>query len=109
MQRLTSHLDIPPTLLTLLGIENPPEDYSLGFDLFGEKKRSYTVATFLDKICYIDTDHKALFSMQKSLLLPKVTTRDDRQIYDREAFLASHRALLSRLLDDVVHVVELEF
>ncbi len=31
---MTSHIDVVPTLLHLLGVENPPGDYSNGFDLF---------------------------------------------------------------------------
>jgi len=31
---MTSHIDVVPTLLHLLGVQNPPGDYSNGFDLF---------------------------------------------------------------------------
>ncbi|MBN2845250.1 MAG: sulfatase-like hydrolase/transferase, partial [Deltaproteobacteria bacterium] len=45
VEHMTSHLDIVPTLAPLFGVQNPPEDYSLGMDLFGSKTRDYTVIT----------------------------------------------------------------
>jgi uncharacterized protein len=43
IERMTSHLDLPPTVLRQLGVTNPPEDYCLGFDLLGPVHRTFTV------------------------------------------------------------------
>lgn len=44
---LTSHLDVPPTLLkNYLGVENPIDDYSVGVDLLGdEPNRSFVISS----------------------------------------------------------------
>ncbi len=34
--KTTSHLDVIPTLLTILGVKNSPSDYSNGYDLFSK-------------------------------------------------------------------------
>ncbi|SFV66462.1 Predicted hydrolase [hydrothermal vent metagenome] len=34
--KLSSHSDIVPTLLTLIGVKNPPSDYSNGYNLFSK-------------------------------------------------------------------------
>ena len=58
---LTSHLDIPATLLPLLGAANPPEDYSLGFDLLGPVKREFTVLSEWNEVAYVSPGYKAVF------------------------------------------------
>lgn len=40
----TSHFDLVPTLLSILGVENEYSDYSQGFNLFDNKKRDYMAA-----------------------------------------------------------------
>ena len=60
---MTSHLDIPATLLAVLGVKNKPEDYSLGFDLFGETRREFTVANDWNNLVYMDQDYTAIFPM----------------------------------------------
>ncbi|HOL63184.1 MAG: sulfatase-like hydrolase/transferase [Elusimicrobiales bacterium] len=40
----TSHFDLVPTLLTILGVENEYSDYSQGFNLFENKERDYMAA-----------------------------------------------------------------
>jgi uncharacterized protein len=45
MSKMTSHVDLLPTTLKLLGIRNPPRDYCQGLDLLGAERRSYVVAT----------------------------------------------------------------
>jgi hypothetical protein len=61
VDRLTSHLDVAPTVLSALGIENDASDYSLGHDLFGPFVRSYTVVSDWNEIAYIDEQMSAAF------------------------------------------------
>ena len=44
--KTTSHMDVPPTLLRLAGVKNPPSDYSSGGDLFGEGEGAAFVPVF---------------------------------------------------------------
>jgi len=84
-----------------MGVENPPEDYSLGFDLLGKQKRDYTEVMFLMQVCYIDDDYKASFSTRTTTLRPKITRRDDRPVKDTKAFFESHRAVLFQRMDEM--------
>ncbi|MDT3669694.1 MAG: sulfatase-like hydrolase/transferase [Aromatoleum sp.] len=59
---ITSHLDIPATLMPLLGVRNPAADYSLGQDLFDPAfNRRYAVVADWNRIGYIGEDFKVTF------------------------------------------------
>jgi len=62
IQRLTSHLDLPATVLAALGIENDASDFSLGHDLFGPFVRHYTVVSNWDEVAYVDDRLTAAFA-----------------------------------------------
>lgn len=51
---MTSHMDIVPTIMPLLGITNPASDYSLGINLLSGEKRSHTYVSDWSRITYID-------------------------------------------------------
>ena len=56
---ISSHLDIPATLLPLLGVKNPSSDYSLGSNLLAaDFKRPYAVAADWNRIAYLGSDYK---------------------------------------------------
>jgi uncharacterized protein len=56
---ITSHLDLPATLLPLLGVSNPAADYSLGGNLLDPKfHRDYAVAADWNRIAYIGEHYK---------------------------------------------------
>jgi membrane-anchored protein YejM (alkaline phosphatase superfamily) len=56
---ITSHLDIPATLLPLLGVKNPPRDYSQGGNLLApDFHRAYAVAADWNRIAYLGADYK---------------------------------------------------
>ncbi len=61
---ISSHLDIPATLMALLGVRNPPSDYSLGFNLLDPGyHRDYAVAGDWNRIAYIGEAFKIAFPM----------------------------------------------
>ena len=100
--RLTSHLDIPATMLPLLGVKNPPADYSLGHDILGDTERTYTV------IC--DWYHIALINEAYKIVLPfkaygfaeeTITTRDDKPPPEMKGFEDFNRTHLVQLLNDM--------
>lgn len=45
IKRVTSHLDIAPTLLQRLGINNPHQDYALGISLYDTQARDFIVVS----------------------------------------------------------------
>jgi membrane-anchored protein YejM (alkaline phosphatase superfamily) len=84
---ITSHLDIPATLLPLLGVKNPPEDYSLGGNLLDPKfHRGYAVAADWNRIAYIGERYKMTIPINAAgSLRNEVTDGDDRAVGDPAA------------------------
>lgn len=97
---ITSHLDIPATICKLLGVTNPPQDYSEGIDLLGTDKRQFTVISDWDTIAYVDNEHKAIFPTNV-LGLNTVTTKANVEISDRTAFYKAHQPDLVRVMKDL--------
>jgi len=79
IERMTSHLDLPATVLALLGVTNPPSDYSFGFDLLHGPERHSTVVSGWDELAYVDAEHKMVLPLGRFDLRRKrrVTARDD--------------------------------
>lgn len=61
--KLTSHLDIPATLLPLLGVSNPPRDYSVGYDLLSSFERENVILSDWSHVGYIDIAVKITLPM----------------------------------------------
>lgn len=55
---MSSHLDIPATIAPFLGLENKPEEYSLGYNLLKQHNRKYTACSSWNELCYIDNKFK---------------------------------------------------
>ena len=82
VDRMTSHLDLPATVLDLLGAKNPPSDYSLGYDLLSGPPRTFTVVSGWNDLAYVDASHKIVMPLGRFDLSRKrrVTTRDDTEL-----------------------------
>jgi membrane-anchored protein YejM (alkaline phosphatase superfamily) len=52
---MSCHLNIPATLLSLMGVTNPLQDYSFGFDLLGYNYREFTIVSSWDMLAYVDS------------------------------------------------------
>ncbi len=99
--RLTSHLDVAPTILHQLGVVQPASDYSLGLDLFGPEERSFTVVCDWTQLGWIDAGAKITLPFRGPALLQReITTGTDAPVADPRRVLAAHSAdLVSLLLD----------
>jgi membrane-anchored protein YejM (alkaline phosphatase superfamily) len=90
--RMTSHMDIIPTLLPLLGVESPATDYCLGNDLLSKTKRAYTVDTSWSQLSYIGKKFKVTFPFNnKALNTTQFFTKADEPIADTYLFRQSHK------------------
>ena len=99
---ITSHLDIPATLLGLFGVTNSPQDYSLGYDLFGLEKRQFTIVSGWDHLAYVDPEYKAVFPLKGySFAQQSVTTKNDAGIEDKDSFYNKHKTLLLQIMKDL--------
>lgn len=100
-QRMTSHLDIVPTLLPLLGVKNPAGDYSLGYDLLGTKQREFTVVSDWSSVCYVGSRYKARFPLKTTgLARNSVTLKNDGPVADGEDFFVTHHGVMLKLMKD---------
>ena len=100
--RMTSHLDIVPTILPLLGVKNPAEDYSLGYDLLGTKQREFSVVADWGSLCYIGPQYKASFPLKaEGLGRNSVTLKDDGPVEEAGVFLATHQEVMLKLMQDL--------
>ncbi len=102
VQRMTSHLDIVPTLLTALGVTNPVEDYSLGLDLLGDARRDHVVVADWDHLAWVDEEAKVTFPVgSSSMFRQHVTTRDDEELLDVSVVMESRRSDFVSVLSDL--------
>lgn len=96
--RMTSHVDIAPTLLRLLGVTNPPSDYSLGIDLLGPESREYAVVSNWDCAVYVDSQYKVILPVRtERYIQQRVTTRDDVPVKDQDVICAGHKEPLQQV------------
>lgn len=100
--RLTSHLDIVPTLMPLLGVVNPPRDFTFGKSLLGEEENDYIVLADWNRIAYLDGQFKAAFPIQVGgVLRTEVTTADDQPIDDPDEFFRTRQVRLLNIMKDM--------
>ncbi len=63
-ERITSHLDLVPTLIESLGCISPPEDYSHGFSLLNKTLHTHITSSNWDSSAIIDDEYKIIFSTE---------------------------------------------
>lgn len=97
-EELSSHHDLPATVLARLGVTSPPNDYSLGIDLLGTERRDHVVMADWDHLCLRDGAGKGAFELAESGGFDwEGTTVDDAPLADREAWLRAAGAELTNL------------
>ena len=102
IDRLTSHLDLPATVMTLLGVTTPPREYSLGHDLFESETRRYAILSGWDDLAMTDdrlTVHFPLKAMGFSQ--QTITPRDPSVTISRDAFNEEYRPVLMEIMTDM--------
>lgn len=101
---ITSHLDIPATLMPLLGVANPPADYSMGQNLLAaDYQRSYAVAADWNRIAYMGKDFKVTFPVNAtgSAVRNDVTDGDDRPVTDPAAAKREIRSAMVEMMQNL--------
>ncbi|WP_018988853.1 sulfatase-like hydrolase/transferase [Aromatoleum toluclasticum] len=97
---ISSHLDIPATLMPLLGVQNPPEDYSLGHDLLApDFHREYAVAADWNRLAYIGDDFRVTFPVNAiGAAHNQASDGDDRPLAHADEAIASIRSAMMEIM-----------
>ena len=100
---ITSHLDIPATLLTQLGVRNPPSDYSLGQNLLApDYHRDYAVAGDWNRIAYLADNLKIAFPINTAgSVRNEMTDGDDRPLSNPAEAKSSIRPVMVEMLKNL--------
>lgn len=102
--QMTSHMDVIPTVMPLLGVTNPTNDYSIGYNLLAGEKRSHTYISDWDKVAYVDDEVKITQPVNvKSFALLKASKGDDTPMSheERKAILIKKEHALIQLVQDL--------
>jgi membrane-anchored protein YejM (alkaline phosphatase superfamily) len=102
--QLTSHMDVIPTIMPLLGVTNSSSDYATGYNLFAGEKRTHTYISDWDKIAYVDDDVKITQPVNgKSFMLMQASRGDDTPLSKEEhsAVLQKKQAAMMQLVQDL--------
>jgi membrane-anchored protein YejM (alkaline phosphatase superfamily) len=102
IKKMTSHLDIVPTLLPFFGVRNRSDDYSRGYNLLNEQKRSHTIISDWSSICYVDSHYKKSIPLQASgAFKSQLSTKDDVPLPSDVDFMKSHKKILGKLMQEL--------
>jgi membrane-anchored protein YejM (alkaline phosphatase superfamily) len=92
--KMTSHLDIVPTIAPFLGINNSPSTYSLGYNMLLDETRSFTACASWDQLCYIDDKIKYVID---PVAFNITTTTDDIQLDDDNKNKESNKQIIEMI------------
>ena len=84
-ENMSNHMDIVPTLMPLLGVKNPKQDYTTGVNLLSNEVREYAVLAEWSSTAYIDNEVK--ISMPLAVVAtqhPRVTKANDDPFSPKE-------------------------
>lgn len=84
----TSHMDLLPTVLPLLGVQNPSQDYAVGRSLFSAQPNRLLLAGDWDRLAFLGEQHKLVLPFTSgSFVGLDVSHADDRQVLDSSKVL----------------------
>lgn len=101
---MTSHMDVIPTIMPLLGVTNPASDYATGYNLLKSEKRHYTYISDWDKVAYVDNDVKITQPVNgKSFMMVKATKGNDAALTEKEqkTIMQSKQGAMLQLVKDL--------
>jgi membrane-anchored protein YejM (alkaline phosphatase superfamily) len=96
---LTSHVDLVPTMLELLGYTVPAEVHSQGRSLLNGQGHDFVVVSGWDESAIVDGDHVLVFSL-KTHGIARFEVRDTfyELVDDEESVMVSKRPLALKVL-----------
>ncbi len=99
VERLTSHHDVVPTLMELMGYSNDTSDYAQGRSIFSTTARPYVCSGDWNNVCMIDREVKIVFSTDSYRNLFEVfRAADYKKVGDPDAVLKQKRLYVVEIL-----------
>lgn len=97
--KMSSHLDIVPMLAPYFGVTNPPEDYSLGYNLLdGKSERKYSISCGWSELFYTGAKHKILLPTDPvSFATGKLYNTNDEVVSGKDDFFRSNASTLMKI------------
>lgn len=91
----TSHVDLLPTLLPLLGVHNPSSDYSIGLSLLQPQTDRLLLAGDWDRLAFLGEQYKTVLPFSSGSFVGLAISRaDDRQVSDSATVLQGKLPLI---------------
>ena len=106
VDKMTSHADIVPTLMPMLGVANPQSDYSIGINLFSNQSRDHVYIADWNKLAYVDSEVKIVHPVNNnSQFKLMITTADDKNLSDVDAhqLLQKKQKATLQVMQDLTH------
>ncbi|MBR0458423.1 MAG: sulfatase-like hydrolase/transferase [Victivallales bacterium] len=109
-EQMTHHTDIVPTLATLLGVENPSEDFSVGQNLLDPGYgREYFIVCGWEEAAFVNSQYKFILPIgaKGAIFRRDVTTIDDKPIDEarEDEFFQRYAPQLQQALRDMTKFV----
>ncbi len=102
VERPTSHLDVVPTLLPMLGVTNPASDYSVGRSLLAPESDPYRLVASWDALAYVGSDYKVAMPLAAGGLSEmRISDAQDKPVSEPDTVLAQRSDALADVLLDL--------
>jgi len=101
---MSNHMDVIPTLMPILGVKNPKQDYTTGINLLSEEVRDHAVLAEWSSTAYIDNDVKIAMPLAVvATQHPTVTGGHDQVLTQKEqdALFASKTKNLGSMMEEL--------
>lgn len=99
VERLTSHHDVVPTLMELMGYTNNTSDYAQGRSILSTTERPYVCSGDWNNVCMIDREVKIVFSTDAYRNLFEVfSAADYKKVGDPDAVLKQKQLYVVEML-----------
>lgn len=103
IDHMTSHLDVAATLMPLLGVKNPPSDYSLGTSMIDGEPRQFTVVASWEDLGYRDDQFKASFPFEGGNMIgATVKDGNDKPLPDGDVFFQQRQEQIGQMIRNSV-------
>jgi membrane-anchored protein YejM (alkaline phosphatase superfamily) len=90
IQRTTSHEDVPSTILTYMGVENPLSDYTQGLPLTTNATRPFVLIASWGSAAIVDTNSITEFGLEAYNTAITVMSTNDLPLPNQRQTLAAH-------------------